>query len=141
MTKQWEPLTDYQWAAFSPFLNLKRKRKIDLREVMDAVLWLLRTGAQWRNLGPQWPHWQAVYYYYNQWKRNTTFERINIALNQADRQREGRDVNPSVLCIDSQSRSADAVKLAPFLQEVRGLDANKRVNGRKRQLLVGLATV
>ncbi|WP_229374402.1 transposase [Fibrella rubiginis] len=59
-----------------------------------------------------------------------------MALNQADRQREGRDPTPSVLCIDSQSRSADAVKLAPFIHEFRGLDAHKRVNGRKRQLLV-----
>lgn len=98
---------------------------------MDAILWLLRTGTQWRNLPDKWPHWQAIYYYYNQWKTNRTFERMNIALNQADRQREGREPNPSVLCIDSQS-----VKLAPFICEFRGLDAHKRVNGRKRQFVV-----
>ena len=131
MTKQWEPLTDPQWAAISPFFNLKRKRKVDLREVVDVILWLLRTGTQWRNLPAAWPHWQAVYYYFDQWKSNGTFERINLALNQLDRQREGRKANPSALSIDSQS-----VKLAPFICEYRGLDANKRVNGRKRQLAV-----
>ena len=131
MTKQWEPLTDYQWAAISPFFDLRRKRKHELRTIMDAILWLLRSGTQWRNLGTQWPHWQAVYYYYDQWKTNGTFERLNIRLNQLDRQREGREPNPSVLCIDTQS-----VKLAPFIGEFRGIDANKRVNGRKRQLVV-----
>ena len=136
MTRQWEPLTDYQWAAISPFFNLQRKRKAELRQVMNAILWLLRTGCQWRNLPDEWPNWQAVYYYFQQWKTNGTFERINITLNQLDRQREGRDPNPSALCIDSQSRSADAVKLAPFICEFRGIDANKRVNGRKRQFVV-----
>ncbi|WP_374757827.1 transposase [Telluribacter humicola] len=47
----------------SPYLNLNRKRKIDLYEVMNAILWLLRTGCQWRNLPDSFPPWQAVYYY------------------------------------------------------------------------------
>ena len=131
MTKQWEPLTGPQWAAISPFFNLARKRKVDLRQTVDVILWLLRTGTQWRNLPPKWPHWQAVYYYFDQWKSSGTFERINLTLNQLDRQREGRSPNPSALCINSQS-----IKLAPFIWEYRGLDANKRVNGRKRQLVV-----
>lgn len=104
---------------------------MDLREVVNAIFWLLRTGTQWRNLPPTGPHWQAVYYYFDQWKRNGTFERINLTLNQLDRQQEGRQPNPSALCIDSQS-----VKLAPFIGEYRGLDAHKRVKGRKRQLVV-----
>ncbi|OIN57393.1 IS5 family transposase [Arsenicibacter rosenii] len=131
MTKQWEPLTDYQWAAISPFLPVNRKRKLDLRQVMNAILWLLRTGSQWRNLPCQFPNWQAVYYYFHRWKTDGTIERINRALNQPDRQAEGRQALPSVCCIDSQS-----VKLAPMIWAYRGLDAHKKVNGRKRQLLV-----
>ena len=100
MTKKWLPLTDPQWAAISPFFMLKRKRKVDLREVVDAILWLLRTGTQWRNLPLTWPHWQAVYYYFDQCKSNRTFEGINLALNQLDRQGEGGQVNPSALCIE-----------------------------------------
>ncbi len=131
MTKQWKPLTDPQWAAISPFLDLNRKRTHDLRQIVDSILWLLRTGCQWRNLPGEWPNWQAVYYYFKQWKHDGTFEQINAALNQMDRKRAGRQLYPSVLCIDAQS-----VKLNPLIDQQRGLDANKRVNGRKRELLV-----
>lgn len=136
MTKQWTPLTDYQWAAISPFFDLKRKRHHDLRQILNAILWLLRSGTQWRNLPSQWPHWQAVYYYFDRWKTTGLFERINLKLNQMDRQRVAKEAYPSVLCIDSQSRSAGAVKLSPMICEYRGLDTHKRVNGRKRQLVV-----
>jgi transposase len=131
MTKQWMPLTDPQWAAISPFLDLNRKRKHDLRQIIDSMLWLLRTGCQWRNLPGEWPNWQAVYYYFKQWKQDGTFEQMNATLNQMDRKRAGRQPYPSVLCIDAQS-----VKLSPMINQHRGLDANKRVNGRKRELLV-----
>jgi transposase len=123
MTEQFTKLTDSQWAAISPFLPLNRKRKIDLCEVMNAILWLLRTGCQWRNLPDQYPHWQTVYYYFSRWKANGTLERINLELNQLDRKMEKREAYPSVFCIDSQS-----VKLAPMICEYRGLDAHKKVN-------------
>jgi transposase len=123
MTKQWKPLTDAQWAAISPFFALRRKRKHDLRRIVNIILWLLRTGGQWRNLPFEDLPWQSVYYHFNQWKRKGTFERINVALNQLDRQRVGKESLPSVVCIDSQS-----VKLAPMIWEERGLDAHKRVN-------------
>lgn len=126
MTTQWQSLTDYQWAVISPFFNLQRKRKQDLRQILDVILWLLRTGSQWRNLPPGWPHWQAVYYYFDQWKGKGTFEQINAALNQLDRLHKNRQANPSVLCIDSQS-----VKLSPMIGNYRGTDAHKRINGRK----------
>ena len=131
MTTQWQPLTDYQWAAISPFFNLQRKRKHDLRQILDVILWLLRTGCQWRNLPPGWPHWQAVYYYFDQWKGKGTFEQINAALNQLDRLHKNRQADPSVLCIDSQS-----VKLSPMIDNYRGTDAHKRINGRKRTFAV-----
>lgn len=136
MTKQWKPLTDPQWAAISPFFNLKRRRKHDPRQMIDIILWLVRTGCQWRNLPEEWPNWQAVYYYFEQWKQNGTFERINAVLNQSDRKRIGKKGHPSVLCIDAQSRSAGAVKLNPMIYEYRGMDVNKRVNGRKREFVV-----
>lgn len=131
MTKQWQPLTDYQWAAISPFFDLQRKRKHDLRQVMDGILWLLRTGCQWRNLPPGWPHWQAVYYYFDQWKTKGTFEQINAALNQLDRINAKREAYPTALCVDSQS-----VKLSPMIDSYRGADPHKRVNGRKRTFVV-----
>lgn len=127
MTKQWKPLTDYQWAAISPFLPLQRKRKHDLRQIVDCILWLLRTGGQWRNIPPAWLPWQAVCYYFDTWKKAGRFEHINAVLNQLDRQYAGRDPFPSMLCIDSQS-----VKLSPMICEFRGIDGHKLINGRKR---------
>ena len=115
----------------SPFFNLKRKRKYELRLIIDSILWLLRTGCQWRNLPSDWPHWQLVYCYFDQWKSDGTFERINAALNQMDRQQAGLEAYPSAVCVDSQS-----IKLHPLIWQNRGFDRHKCVNGRKRQLIV-----
>lgn len=131
MTKQFEELTDSQWAAISPFFNLKRKRKHDLRVMMNALLYMVRIGCQWRNLPPNFPPWRAVNYYFEQWKQNGTLVRVNEQLNRLDRLREERAADPSMMCVDSQS-----VKLSPRIYEHRGVDAHKKVNGRKRQLLV-----
>ena len=131
MIKQYSRLTDLQWNAISVFLDTKRKRKLDLRDVMDAIFYILRTGCQWRNLPASYPHWQATFWYFSKWKKTNIFAEINIALNKLDRKNNGRDENPAIFSIDSQS-----VKLSPMIWEDRGLDAHKKVNGRKRQLLV-----
>jgi transposase len=131
MTSQYSELTDPQWKAISEFFDVKRKRSVPLRSVVNAILYIARTGIQWRNLPPHFPKWRAVYYYFEQWNKDGTMDRLNLALNQKDRKREGREALPSVLCIDSQS-----VKLTPMIYEHRGTDGNKKVNGRKRQLIV-----
>ena len=131
MTKKFTELTDSQWAAISPFFNLKRKRRHDLRTVMNALLYMVRAGCQWRNLPQNFPPWRAVNYYFEQWKVDGRLGFINDRLNQVDRLLEDRAAFPSLMCIDSQS-----VKLSPMIFEDRGIDANKKVNGRKRQLLV-----
>jgi len=77
----------------------------------------------------KFPHWRAVYYYFDQWKKNDTFNKINLALNQIERLNIGRFPLPSPGLADSQS-----VKLTPMIYEHRGLDANKKINGRKRQI-------
>ena len=66
---------------------------------MDAILWLLRTGYQWRNLLTCLPRWQAVYYLFDQWKKADLFEHINAALNQLDRHQAGHRPLPSALCM------------------------------------------
>jgi transposase len=131
LIKQYSRLTDPQWGAISVFLDIKRKRKLELRDVVDAILYILRTGCQWRNLPDCYPHWQAVFWYFSKWQKQNIFADINIVLNKLDRKSSGRDENPAIFSIDSQS-----VKLSPMIWENRGLDANKKVNGRKRQLLV-----
>ena len=131
MTKQFRELTDSQWASISPFLNIRRKRRHDLRNIMNALFYIARTGCQWRNLPPNFPPWRAVNYYFEQWKRNGILLRINDTLNMLDRVKSERSIFPSLLCIDSQS-----VKLTPMIYENRGIDNTKKVNGRKRQILV-----
>lgn len=131
MTKQYYELNDSQWEITAVFLNTERKRKLNLRDVVNAILYIDRTGCQWRNLPPNFPHWRAVNYYFERWKVDGTVLRINDYVNELDRIRESREAQPSLLCIDSQS-----VKLAPMIYEERGIDANKKVNGRKRQFLV-----
>lgn len=98
---------------------------------MNALLYIVRTGIQWRNLPKSWPHWQAVYYYFDCWKKDETLVQISLALTRLDRQRDGREADPEILSVDSQS-----VKLHPGIYEDRGHDPNKCVNGRKRQFLV-----
>jgi transposase len=131
MTKKFSELTDSQWDAISPFFDNRRKRKLCLRDVFNGIMYILRTGCQWRNLPQQFPNWRAVNYYFERWKKDGTFERMNACLNQLDRLKEKKAAYPSLMCVDSQS-----VKLAPMIFENRGIDSNKRVNGRKRQLLV-----
>jgi transposase len=131
MQAQYECLTDDQWEVIKHFLNYQRKRILNLRDVFDAILWITRTGAQWRNLESRFPPWPAVYYYFYKWSNNGILERINMALNTLERKQLNKCPSPSLGIVDSQS-----VKLAPMIYEYRGIDGNKWVNGRKRQLLV-----
>jgi len=125
-------LTDPQWEVIKEFLNWQRKRKLNLRTVFDAILYITRTGMQWRNLPIyEYPDWQAVYYYFDQWKNNGIIEKINLALNAIEREQKGREKSPSLALVDSQS-----IKLAPMIGANRGIDGHKKVNGRKRHILV-----
>lgn len=131
MAKQFQELTDSQWAAISEFFDNTRKRTHNLRVVLNAILYMVRVGCQWRNLPPHYPNWRAVNYYFEKWKKDNTLNSINEKLNRQDREANGKEATPSLLCIDSQS-----LKLTPMIYEHRGLDPNKKVNGRKRQFLV-----
>ena len=131
MQEKYERLTDSQWQVMAEFLPVKRKRKLNLRDITDAILWLDRTGTQWRNLPESFPSWKAVNYYFNKWRWDGTLIKLNIGLNMLRRIQEGRDPNPSLVCLDSQS-----VKAAAMIAQERGFDGNKRINGRKRQTLV-----
>lgn len=91
----------------------------------------MRTGTQWRNLRLSSIPWQSVYYYFRRWRQDETLERLNAILNQKERTRQGKESSPSLLCIDSQS-----IKSGPFVNQDKGIDGNKLINGRKRHLIV-----
>ena len=133
MQTQYERLTDDQWEIIKLFVDWKRKRKVCLRKVLDSIFFIVRTGIQWRNLKEvrDAPAWSAVYYYFDKWSKDGTFELMNICLNILERLSLGRLPFPSLGLVDSQS-----VKLAPMIFEERGKDAFKKVNGRKRHILV-----
>lgn len=130
MQTQYERLTDAQWENIKEYLPIKRKRKYDLRDVIDAIFWILRIGSQWRNLPESFPPWKSVYYYFQKWKKDGTLQKINEGLNRKERIRQGKEATPSMLNIDSQS-----VKAGPFVGHDKGIDGNKRVNGRKRHIV------
>lgn len=117
MTPQFVRLTDGQWEVIKEFLPVQRKRHHDLREIFNAILWITRTGAQWRNLDSSFPPWTAVYYYFYRWTKLGIIEKINQALNRYERLLLNRADSPSLGLVDSQS-----VKLAPMIFEYRGVD-------------------
>lgn len=130
MQHKYHRITDPQWEVIKVLLPIKRKRKYDLREVINAILWLLRTGSQWRNLSRDFPDWRIVYYYFRVWKKKGVLDKINYHLNMLYRKQLMKQATPSVLSIDSQS-----IKKAPFVFQETGIDGNKKINGRKRHIV------
>ena len=83
MQTHYESLSDAHWQFIEEILNDKRKRKHNLRMIINGILDILRTGTQWRNLRLCGITWQSVYYYFRRWKQDGTLERLNSILNQA----------------------------------------------------------
>lgn len=127
-------LTDSQWHHIKGLLpepkTRGRPRSLDLRQVINAILYLLVGGIQWRMLPHDFPKWQSVYYYFRQWQRDGTWVKIHDTLHAQVRQAGGRHKHPTAGCLDSQSVKTTSVA-GP-----RGFDSGKRVNGRKRHILV-----
>lgn len=109
MTRKTYPtdLTDAQWALLEPLLPAAkpggRPRSADLREVVNAILYLLRTGCAWRLLPHDFPPWGTAWSYYRRWRDDGTLERIHDALRARVRTAAGRHPHPSAGCLDSQT--------------------------------------
>ena len=127
-------MNDAEWSIIAPYINHDPKigspRDVCMRCVMNALFYIDRTGCQWNLLPKDLPNYGTVYYYFRKWQADGTFEQMNTDLRQMVRERAGRDKEPSLAIVDSQS-----VKTTEVGGDV-GFNSHKQIKGRKRHILV-----
>jgi len=125
-------LTDSQWQNIKDNLDFKiwkRKRKYPIRLIINAILYVNKTGIQWRMLPNDFPDWKLVYYYFRKWAQDGTTQQIHHNMLLQVREHLGRESSPSLGLVDSQSVKSMSVT------EFKGFDGNKKVDGRKRFII------
>ncbi len=125
-------ITDSECEVIKKRLGAKivnRKRKYGLRSIINAILYVTKTGIQWRMLPNDFPDWELVYYYFRTWSKAGIDKTIHDSLVRQVRVDQCRNSSPSLGLIDSQS-----VKSSSMTKD-KGIDGNKKVQGRKRFIL------
>ena len=126
-------LTDAQWKMLEPMIPKPSKMgrpPTDRRPIVDAILYIAKSGAPWRLLPHDFPCWKTVYHVFRKWTLDYTWEALNARLRAGVRAQEDKDCRPTAAILDSQS-----VKSDPHGGAV-GYDAAKKIKGRKRHILV-----
>ncbi|MYT95864.1 MULTISPECIES: IS5 family transposase [unclassified Streptomyces] len=137
-------LSDARWELVEPVLtawraerrgrglDIGRPPNHDLRSLLDAVLYVNRTGIPWRYLPHDYPHWNTVYAYFARWQEEGVFDQLNSLLRRQVRRQEGRGDEPTACVIDSQS-----IKTSTNVPATgQGIDAGKKIVGRKRSIVI-----
>lgn len=121
-------ITDAQWAILAPFLpeppTYSPREPIEQRELLNGMMYVLRTGCSWRQMPHDLPNGKTVYHYFRKWKLDGTWDKIMTALRKQVRIQMGREEEPSAAIIDSQS-----IKTSPVRGAERGYDAGKKNPG------------
>jgi putative transposase len=127
-------LNDTEWAQIAPLLPGKkmtgRPRQHSWREILNGIFYVTKNGCVWRPLPYDLPAWQMVHYYFWLFRKNKLWEQMNTILREAVRVKEGREAKTSAMIIDSQTAKSSEGG------EKIGFDGGKKVNGRKRNLVV-----
>lgn len=132
MQTKFSELTDSQWEFIKILLEGHRPRKHYLRVILNAILFIARTGLRWRNLDSKYPAWESVYSYFRKWTKSGLWDELLSRLVKHQRLSQGQTELPDCVATDSQS-----VKVGNFIpSNTVGIDANKKINGRKRHIAV-----
>ena len=124
-------LTDSQYEVIKGILNDQRKRKYELRSIINGILYINKGGIQWRLLPKEFPSWQIIYYYFRKWLLYGVWNKLQRTLREMVRGKHHKKACPSLGIIDSQS-----VKNSEWGLPDKGFDGNKKIKGRKRHIVV-----
>ena len=127
-------LTDSQWDYIKELIPTAktggRPRSLDMRQVINAILYVTVGGIQWRLLPKEFPNWKSVYHYFRLWRKDGTWKRMHDTLRARVRQSAGRHKHATAGSLDSQSVKRSAIT------GCHGFDSGKKIDGRKRHILV-----